>query len=111
MTIASQLPVVRPGARVDVTTVSELRQELHAALEVAGPEGVVVDLRDVTVMDAAGLGMLVAAQRKASLAGTRIQLSEVPPGVARVLAATRLFRVFRLDRDALFGRHPVANPR
>jgi anti-anti-sigma factor len=103
VTIAPHAPVVRPGARVDVTTVAELRRELHAALDDAGPEGVLVDLRDVTVMDAAGLGMLVAAQRRASLAGTRVVLTEVPASVARVLAATRLHRVFRLDRTALFG--------
>jgi anti-anti-sigma factor len=93
---------VRLGSRLDVTTVSDVRREVHAALEATAGD-VHVDLSDVTVLDAAGLGMLVAAHRKATLAGQRLVLTGVPPSIGRVLAVTRLYRVFRLDRHAVAG--------
>jgi anti-anti-sigma factor len=100
---------VRVGSRLDVTSVSEVRRELHAALD-ASPCDLHVDLSDVTVLDAAGLGMLVAAHRKATLAGQRLVLTGVPPSVGRVLAVTRLYRVFRLDRQAVAGGALVPAP-
>ena len=103
MTAIMQAQVVRAGPRVDVSTVAELRREIHTALDAAATGDLLVDLQDVSVLDAAGLGMLVAAHRKAALAGRRLVLTSVPPGVGRVLAVTRLYRVFRLDRAALTG--------
>lgn len=106
MTAISQAPgtyVVRLGPRVDVTTVAELRREIHAALDAEPTGDLLVDLESVTVLDAAGLGMLVAAHRKATLAGRRLVLTSVPPAVGRVLAVTRLYRVFRLDRAVVAG--------
>lgn len=89
--------VVRLGPRVDATTVTDLRRELHAALA-DGSGDLVVDLGDVALVDAAGLGMLVAAHRRASDAGRRLVLRSVPASVSRVLAMTRLHRVLNVEK-------------
>lgn len=89
--------VLRLGARVDATTVAELRRVLHAAIA-DGNGDLVVDLADVALVDAAGLGMLVAAHRRASDSGRRLVLRSVPASVSRVLAMTRLHRVLNVER-------------
>jgi anti-anti-sigma factor len=86
--------------RVDATTVTDLRRRLQAAIDV-GAGDLVLDVGQVTVLDAAGLGMLVAAHRRAGRAGRRLVLRSVPPSVGRVLAMTRLHRVLNVE-------HPTA---
>ena len=98
-TSAPDSQVVRLGARVDATTVAETRRELHAALAV-GTGDLVVDLTDVAIVDAAGLGMLVAAHRRAADLGRRLVLRGVPASMSRVLAMTRLHRVLNVERGA-----------
>ncbi len=90
--------VIRLGTRVDATTVADARRELHTAIEV-GRGDLVVDLGGVAVLDAAGLGMLVAAHRRAAAADRRLVLRAVPPPVARLLAMTRLHRVLHVERS------------
>src|SRR4051794_29162480 len=88
-----------PG-RVDVTTVGVLRDRLHAAVD-SGSGVMVLDLADVQFLDATGLAMLVAAQRRAMGAGRRLVLRDTPPWVARLLAATGLARVLRTEPAAV----------
>lgn len=89
--------VIHLAARVDATTVTDLRRTLQAAIDV-GIGDLIVDVGQVTVLDAAGLGMLVAAHRRASRAGRRLVLRSVPASVGRVLAMTRLYRVLNVER-------------
>ncbi len=84
--------------RVDATTVTDLRRRVQAAIDL-GVDDLVVDVGAVTVLDAAGLGMLVAANGRASRAGRRLVLRSVPSSVGRVLAMTRLHRVLNVERD------------
>jgi len=89
--------VIHLVSRVDATTVTDLRRALQAAIDL-GTGDLVVDVGQVTVLDAAGLGMLVAAHRRAGRAGRRLVLRSVPASVGRVLAMTRLHRVLNVER-------------
>lgn len=95
-TAAPGSQVVRLGSRVDATTVTQARSDLRAAIESA-QDDVVVDLSAVELVDAAGLGMLVAAHRRAADSGRRLVLRDAPPSIVRVLALTRLHRVFYVE--------------
>jgi anti-anti-sigma factor len=79
-------------ARVDVSTVTEIREALHAAVG-AAPGRIVVDLARVELIDATGLGVLVGAHRRAVGSGQTFVLHRVPARVARMLHVTRLSRV------------------
>ena len=94
--------VIGLGARVDATTVTDLRRMLQAAIDL-GVGDLVIDVSQVTVLDAAGLGMLVAAHRRANRAGRRLVLRSVPASVGRVLAMTRLHRVLNVERSAVLA--------
>lgn len=88
--------VVVLAGRVDVSTVSRIRDRLHAAVD-DGTGPLVVDLAAVQFVDATGLGMLVGTQRRAEAYGRTLTLRSVPPRVARLLHATRLDRVLPLE--------------
>jgi len=81
---------------LDVTTVPDVRGVLHAAVD-HGTGDVIIDLAEVDLVDATGLGVLVGTHRRAQRAGRRIVLRGVQPRIMRVLTVTRLNRVIALD--------------
>ncbi|MDH2429979.1 STAS domain-containing protein [Sphaerisporangium sp. TRM90804] len=91
--------VVDVGARLDGGTVAQLRPLLHEAVD-AGDGDLVVDLSELELIDAAGLGVLVGTHRRALRAERRLVLRGVPPRVMRLLAVTRLHRVIRVEPHA-----------
>ncbi|MFC4589236.1 STAS domain-containing protein [Sphaerisporangium corydalis] len=90
--------VVSVGSRLDVGTVARVRPRLHAAVD-AGDGDMIVDLSELEMIDAAGLGVLVGTHRRALRAERRLVLRAVPPRVMRVLAITRLHRVLRVELE------------
>jgi anti-anti-sigma factor len=81
---------------VDLISGGALRVALHAAVERAMSAGVPtleVDLHGVEFVDAAGLGILLGAHRRARRAGLRLRLVRPSPALARVLVLSRLYRV------------------
>ena len=95
VSIASGREVALSG-RLDVHSVSDVRAVLHAAID-AGDGDLVVDLSEVDLVDATGLGVLVGADRRAKLAGRRVVLRDVRPRLLRILRATRLHRVLTIE--------------
>jgi anti-sigma B factor antagonist len=87
--------VVRLAGRLDLVSASELRSTLDYALD-DRPSRIVVDLGEVEFVDSTGLGVLVAAQRRALGAGSSIVLSAAPPIVETVLRVTSAIDLFPL---------------
>lgn len=97
------IEVVRPGSllvlrgRLTSTSVGDVRNALSDAIE-RGIDDVLVDMSNVELLDASGLGMLVGTHRRAERAGRRLVLQNVPERIDRLLLATRLHRVLCVDR-------------
>jgi anti-anti-sigma factor len=95
--------VIRPGAalalsgRLGAATVADVRAALGEAID-AGIDDLLVDLHEVELVDATGLGVLVGAHRRADRVGRRLVLQRVPARIERLLLATRLHRVLTVDR-------------
>jgi anti-sigma B factor antagonist len=87
--IGTIMPIV---GRLDASTVGQLRDQLHSAVD-GGAGVIVLDLSDVEMVDATGLAMLVATQRRALRAGRQLVLRGTPPRIARLLHATGLDRL------------------
>ena len=85
-------------ARLDGSTVADVRLTLHTALD-SGPGDLVVDCSAVEVVDAVGLGVLVGLHRRAHAEGRRLVLADPQPRILRLLAVTKLHRVLHLERD------------
>jgi anti-anti-sigma factor len=86
--------VVRARGEVDLLTVTQLRAALDGCLT-TGAGTVVADLREVSFIDCAGVGELVAARRRARRRGVAL---EIRPGraVARVAALLEMTAVLGL---------------
>ena len=84
--------------RVDATTSGDVRYALQVALDAAQGGQLMVDASAVVTLDVAGLGVLVAAHRKARHRGVRLVICDPQPRVVRILAVTRLHRVLNVDR-------------
>ena len=85
-------------SRVDATTSGDVRYALQVALDSIHSGDLTVDASSVVSLDVAGLGVLVAAHRKARHRGVRLVICDPQPRIMRILAVTRLHRVLNLDR-------------
>jgi anti-sigma B factor antagonist len=93
--------------RLDVSTGTEVRDALAIALD-AALDDVIVDCSELEVLDAVGLGVIVAAHRRAVARGRRLVLLSVRPPVLRLLAVTRLHRVLHLQRGSMTASSSLA---
>jgi anti-anti-sigma factor len=87
---------VRLSSRLDVATSADTRRLLHEAVDHCVGD-LRLDVSQVDVIDAAGLGVLVGARRRADLIGVRVVLIDAPPRLHRLLAVTRLSRLFTFE--------------
>ena len=69
------------------------------AIEASHPEIICIDLREVSMLDSAGLGRLVSAHRRARKGGWRLVIVKGSRAVSRVLQVTRLEEHLEVVRD------------
>jgi anti-sigma B factor antagonist len=104
------------AGEIDVATVARLRDRLNALAGSGRP--VIVDLDQVSFMDASGLGVLVGASRRAAAHSTTLHV------VCNQSQTRRLFRLTGLDQHLPLtrtlaeafqaierARHPPRRPR
>jgi anti-sigma B factor antagonist len=84
--------MVYVGGELDVATAPLLGAELDALVE-SGGFRLVIDLADLTFLDASGLRVLVHTCKLAAEHGGWLRLVRVRPTVRRVLELTRLTHV------------------
>lgn len=82
--------------RLDVHSVADVRLLLHAVMD-RGSGELVLDVRDMEIGDATGLGLLVGLHRRADRAGRRLVLRAVPPRLERLLRLSRLHRILHVE--------------
>lgn len=86
--------VVQVGGEIDVATSPQLVRYLRHTLLRRSPR-VVLDLSQVTFMDANGIRLLIRARRHAELVDGDLYLADASPPVRRVLELTGVDTVFR----------------
>ena len=65
----------------------------------AGETKVLLDMKDVPVVDSSGVGELVAAYASANNRGASVKLLKLQPRVGDVLKSTRLIGIFEIFED------------
>jgi anti-anti-sigma factor len=86
--------VVHLAGDLDIASVDGLEREVQRQSRTAGIEQIVIDLREVTFMDASGLGALVSLRNAAKRQGQTFILVPGPPNVQRVFDITAMRAVF-----------------
>jgi anti-sigma B factor antagonist len=90
---------IRVTGWVDAASVAEVRAGLHDAVD-GGSGDLFVDVAELELGDATGLGALLGAHRRATRAGRTLVLTDVPPTLQRLLSYTRLIRVLAVRESA-----------
>jgi anti-sigma B factor antagonist len=85
------------AGEIDAATAPRLRDAAAIALNQRGGN-LHINLAGVTFMDSAGIHVLVATKRRADALAGRLELEDVPPRIARLLALMGLSGRFGTDR-------------
>ncbi len=91
--IEDGVAVVTLGGAVVIEHADRLG-EVFGGLLADGRHNFVLDLKDVVVVDGAGLAQVVGLFKRVRIGPGDVRLCDVPPWVKVVLAMTRLNRVF-----------------
>ena len=78
---------------------SSLREKVKSLLS-EGKKKIVLDLKNVTLIDSSGLGALVAAYSSAKSGGASLRLSSLGTRPNEVLQITKLYTVFDISNTA-----------
>jgi anti-sigma B factor antagonist len=92
------MPVVSAPAEVDLTNAGDLREAMRSCLD-AGHTTLVVDMRETTFCDSAGLEQIVQANRRAVAADGEVRLVISDASVLRILAIIGVDRVVPIFTD------------
>jgi anti-anti-sigma factor len=87
--------IVRLHGPTDVRHAIELRELLGNEISVASAR-VLLDLREVTLVDSSGVGVFIAAHRRAAQSGAALALAGAASNVARVFELTRTNRLLQI---------------
>jgi anti-sigma B factor antagonist len=88
-------PLVLPlRGEIDIAVATSLRPGWYALAEHERLEEIVVDLREVTFMDASGLGLLVGTRNRQQRHGGELRLCNASRCVVSLLRLTGLSDVF-----------------
>lgn len=98
-TVRAGTVICRVRGDVDISCSPVLRERLLSALAPQRAR-LVLDLSQVTFMDASGLGALIAARRRSMLFGGGVRLVAPSSSVRRVLEASGLLSRFPVEANA-----------
>ncbi|MPZ93548.1 MAG: anti-sigma factor antagonist [Propionibacteriales bacterium] len=102
MVVAGKIEALRLTGRLDASSVGDVRARLNDIIDNHPIGDIVVDLSDVDLVDATGLGVLAATHRRLEREGRMLVLRGCTAPIHRVLAVTRLLRVLHVE--------PVSRP-
>ena len=99
MDIVTDGPTLVLSGDFDARSTWEVRNALRERL-VGTEQDVVVDLTDVTFIDATAMRVLAYASREAARSGNHVTLRGCGPAVRRMLHLSRLMRFVDVERAA-----------
>jgi anti-anti-sigma factor len=82
---------IRPNDNIVASISHEFREELLSLIE-EGEKGLIVDMKDVLIIDSVGIGILVAAHNSLSKYGEKLTVINLSEDIYQ------LFKTMRLDQ-------------
>src|SRR5262245_8475463 len=89
------------AGRFDGRSSAQVREALYSLIRDTDCPDVVLDLTKVESLDATALKLLGAASHHLERDGRHLVLRGCTPAIRRVLAFTRMRKLFQLDREGL----------
>lgn len=75
---------------------------LRSLVQIADSSEIILDLSNVSVVDAHGLGVLLQLREQSIARGVHLELTNVSKSLYRIFEITRLNTVFEIDPDIPF---------
>ena len=92
-----------PQGEIDLAVAPRLLEECLAEIGEHEPDLLVLDLADVTFLDAQGLSLIATLHNRQAERGHRVVLTNVSPLLRRILRATRLRNLVRIVDSERLG--------
>lgn len=93
----TQVKVIQPMGRLDVTTAAEFRRQVNDIASTANPpQYLVVDLQEITFMDSSGLGALVSALKSIRSSNGEMVICGANDQVQMLFELTSMTKIFRI---------------
>lgn len=89
------IKVVQPSGILDGTQAMQFRQEISLLVEQKA-DIIVIDFKNVTLMDSSGLGALVLSLKTVRSAGAKLFLCSINEQIQMLFELTRMDRVFEI---------------
>jgi anti-anti-sigma factor len=89
---------VRPAGDVVAPQLPELRSVLRAAMA-EGVQAITLDFSQVSMVDSAGLGLLIAAHNSLKKTGGRLAVARASREIQDLFRAMRIHRHFHISGD------------
>lgn len=102
----SRHAVVTIEGDLDVAQTPAIRSMIHRTLD-DGWTGIVLDLTECSVIDSAGLGVIIGTHRRCKTAGGKLELVVPFDHLRRILRAADLDRIFDFHATLADAAHAV----
>ncbi len=84
---------------VDVSNIAEFKETLISGIEQKSPH-VLLDCEQLKYIDSTGLGVLVAAYKKAKELGGSVTIVRLKPYLQKIFMITALDKIFNIEVEA-----------
>jgi anti-anti-sigma factor len=91
---AAGIVEIAVAGELDLATIGLLREAVEGCLERDAVKVMMIDLRDLTFIDATGLSALWHTRQRAQSVGSKVVLSSPSKAVTHLLRLTKLDKVF-----------------
>ena len=96
--MSKKIEIIQPAGIVDGIIGNELRQQAIALVE-QGTNIILIDCQDITFMNSAGIGALVAALKAVKNAGGEFHICSLNNQVQMIFTMTKMNRIFQIFTD------------
>ncbi len=88
--------IVKPRQDVIASMANEFRSDLHDLVK-ESPAMIVIDLKDVEMVDSVGIGVLIATHNSMTRAGGEVKVINTSNEIYNLLNTMRLNRHFKIE--------------
>jgi anti-anti-sigma factor len=92
----NSVEIIQPIGILNVSNANELRQEVNAILARNDKNIILIDFQEVTFIDSAGIGTLVAILKAVRSAQKELYLCSIAAQVKMVFDLTRMNQIFKI---------------
>ena len=106
--MSKKIEIIQPAGIVDGIIGNELRQQAIALVQ-QGTNIILIDCQDITFMNSAGIGALVAALKAVKNAGGEFYICSLNNQVQMIFTMTKMNRIFQIFDNRKDFYEKVAN--